>query len=287
MTAVSTWADDMPTQPGNDLLFKRRVRPRAAVAELWRNRELVRTLAERDFRVRYKQAVLGVAWSVLTPVLFMTVFTLVFTRVARTGHGDAPYPLFAYLGLLPWTFFATSLNLGGMSLATNVPLLNKVYCPREVFPLATMAVAAIDTVLSCSVLVVLFLIYGTVPMLTWLYVPVILVVQLAFVIGVVLAASAVIVYLRDVRYAIPVVLQIGLFATPVAWSLNSISGTLQHLYVAVNPLGAVIESYRRTVLEGHAPDWSLLGVAAVTAALALSGGYLLFKRLEVGFADVA
>lgn len=286
MTATTVRAV-LPDQPPRELLFRHNVDIRRALRELWQNRSLLRTLAERDFRVRYKQAVLGVAWSVIAPLVFMLVFTLVFTRIVKVHHGAGPYPLFAYLGLLPWTFFATSLNMGGLSLVTNVPLLNKVWCPREVFPLATMLVAAIDTAISCAVLGLLFLLYGTGPALTSLWVPLYVVVQLCFTIGVVLAAAAVIVYLRDVRYAVPVLLQVGLFATPVAWPLASVPGNLRHLYVLLNPLAAVIDGYRRTVLGGLAPDWSLLAVAGVSSVAVLAGGYRLFKRLEVGIADVA
>jgi ABC-2 type transport system permease protein/lipopolysaccharide transport system permease protein len=277
----------LPERPPPELLFSHRVDVPKALRELWQNRRLLRTLAERDFRVRYKQAVLGVAWSVIAPLVLMLVFTVVFTRIVKVHHGDGPYPLFAYLGLLPWTFFATSLTTGGLSLVTNVPLLNKVWCPREVFPLSTMIVAGIDTLISCAVLGLLFLVYDTAPAATSLWVPLYVVVQLCFTTGVVVAAAAVIVYLRDVRYAIPVVLQVGLFVTPVAWPLESVPSSLRALYVLVNPLAAVIDGYRRTVLEGLPPDWLLLSVAAVSSFAVLAGGYRLFKRLEVGIADVA
>ena len=127
----------VPTHPPSELLFRPKLRVLAAVREVWRGRELVRTLAERDFRVRYKQAVLGVAWAVLTPLALMVVFTVFFQRVAKVDTGGAPYALFAYLGLLPWTFFSTSVAQGGQSLVLNNQLLNKVYCPREVFPMAS------------------------------------------------------------------------------------------------------------------------------------------------------
>src|SRR5437588_11597019 len=128
------------TEPRPEIWFRRRLRLTTAVREMWQFRELIVTLAERDLRVRYKQATLGVAWSLVTPVVMMIAFTLLFTKVGHinTHAPGVPYALFAYIGLLPWTFFSTSITAGGMSLLSNVPLLNKLYCPREVFPIAGM-----------------------------------------------------------------------------------------------------------------------------------------------------
>ena len=278
---------DIPDSPPPELRFRHVVNLWSSLREVWRARELVRTLAEREYRVRYKQAVLGIAWAIMTPLALMLVFTLVFQHVAHIRHGNAPYPLSSYLGLLPWTFFATSLSQGGLSLVTNVNLLNKVYCPREVFPVASMCVAAMDTLIAVSGLVVLFGIFHTMPKITALWLPVLLLVQLAFTLGVALAASITIVYLRDLRYALPVILQFGLFGTPVAYTLADVPERLRPWMVGVNPLAAVIDGYRRTVLYGQAPNWELLGIAAVTSAVVLFGGYALFKRFETGIADVA
>jgi ABC-2 type transport system permease protein/lipopolysaccharide transport system permease protein len=277
----------LPARPAPELRFRRDIRLVPSLREIWRSRELLRTLAERDYRVRYKQAVLGFAWAVLTPLALMVVFTLFFQKVAHVPHGNVPYPLFAYLGLLPWTFLSNSLNQGGLSLVNNVPLLNKVYCPREVFPLGSMCVAALDTTISMTGLVLLFAVFHRLPQVTTLWLPVLLTVQVAWTLGLTLVASIVIVYLRDVRYALPVVLQLGLFATPVAYGLDRIPVHLRGLYVTLNPLAAVIDGYRRTVLFGQAPQWRQLGLAATTAFLTLGLGYWMFKKLEAGIADVA
>ena len=277
----------VPVAPRPELRFRRRLTPSAALGELWRARELVRTLAERDLKARYKQAVLGFAWAVITPVLLMVVFTVVFTRVTTVDTGGVPYPLFSYLGLLPWSFFMASVSLGATSLVSNVNLLNKVYCPREVFPVATVCVAGVDMVVSTGVLVVLFVVFSTPPAATSVFVPVLLVIQVAFTLAVTLTLAAVVVYLRDVRHALPMLLQLGLFATPVAYSLAAIPEQWQVAYVAVNPLGAVIDGYRRAVLLGEPPDATLTVTAGTSAMLMLAAGYLLFKRLEPGIADVA
>jgi ABC-type polysaccharide/polyol phosphate export permease len=279
---------DRVSGPTAELRFKRRIRLLPSVLEAWRRRELVRSLAERELRARYKQAVLGFAWAVITPLLLMVAFTLVFPRVATVSTGGAPYPLFAYLGLLPWAFFSTSVSSGGQSILMNITLLNKVYCPREVFPVASVAVAGTDSIVSLGALAVLFVVTGFAPKAEAIWVPVLLAVQIAFTLGVTLVISAIIVYLRDLRHALPIILQLGLFATPVALSLDDlVSQRWQTLYVALNPLAAVIEGYRRTVLLGLPPQWHLLQVAAVSSLVFLVGGYALFKRLEAGFADVA
>jgi ABC-2 type transport system permease protein/lipopolysaccharide transport system permease protein len=272
--------------PPVELRYRRRLGVRRAAAELWSSRELIRTLAEREYRVRYKQAAIGFAWAFLTPLALMAVFTIFFQHVAKVEQ-SGPYPIFAYLGLLPWTFFSTSLQQGGLSLVLNVPLLNKVYCPREVFPIASCVVAGLDTLIATTGLFVLFAIYQTAPAATSVWVPVLMCVQIAFTVGLTLLFSIVMVYLRDLRYALPIFLQLALFATPVAYGLDAIPSSLRPIYCALNPMAAVIDGYRRTVLEGVAPDWQLVGISAVTAFSLLLFGYFVFKRLETGVADVA
>ncbi|MFF4651573.1 ABC transporter permease [Streptomyces sp. NPDC001380] len=268
-------------------VFRRRLRPATVARELWASRELVRALAERDLRARYKQAVLGFAWAVLTPLALCAIFTLVFHRAVRIDTGTAPYALFAYVGLIVWQFFSNTMNQGALSLANNLSLLNKVYCPREVFPLATMLVAAVDMLIGVGVLGVMFLAFWTAPAATAAWVLPLLAVQFAFTYGVALVLSVAVVYLRDVRHLLPIITQMGVFATPVAYPLAKIPHRLQELYVALNPLGAVIEGYRRALLYGDAPDARLTLVAAASSVVFLVGGYLIFKKLETGIADVA
>ncbi|MEW1910267.1 ABC transporter permease [Kitasatospora sp. NPDC085895] len=273
--------------PPPELLFKRRLRPAQTARELWAARELVRALAERDLRARYKQAVLGFAWAVLTPLALCAIFTLVFHRAVKIDTGGVSYPLFAYVGLIVWQFFSNTMNQGALSLANNLSLLNKVYCPREVFPLATMLVASVDMLIGVGVLAVLFLATWTAPAATALWVLPLLAIQFAFTYGVALILSVAVVYLRDVRHLLPIITQMGVFATPVAYPLARIPVRLQEVYCGVNPLGAVIEGYRRALLYGQAPDARLTVVAAVSSLVFLVGGYLFFKKLETGIADVA
>ncbi|MFE7489279.1 ABC transporter permease [Kitasatospora sp. NPDC057541] len=273
--------------PPPELIFKRRLRPGRVARELWGARELVRALAERDLRARYKQAVLGFAWAVLTPLALCAIFTLVFRRAVHVDTAGAAYPLFAYVGLIVWQFFSNTMNQGALSLANNLSLLNKVYCPREVFPLATMLVATVDMLIGTAVLGLLFLVFWTAPAATFLWVVPLLGIQFAFTYGIALVLSVAVVYLRDVRHLLPIITQMGVFATPVAYPLAQIPERLQEVYVGLNPLGAVIEGYRNALLYGQAPDATLTTIAAVSSVVFLVGGYLLFKKLETGIADVA
>ena len=273
--------------PSPELRFRREMHFVGSFRDLWRVRELVRTLAERDLRARYKQAALGMMWAVLTPLALMLVFTLFLQRVAKFDTGGVPYALFSYLGLLPWTFFSTSVSIGGQSLVSNSTLLNKVYCPREVFPLASVVAAGFDMAVAALVLAVLFAISGFAPKATAVWVPVLLPIQILFTISITLIVSSVLVYLRDLRHVLPIVLQLGLFASPVAYGMSVIPSSFRGIYSAINPLAAVIDSYRRTVLLGLPPDWKLLAPAAATTVVLFAVAYTFFKRMETGFADVA
>ncbi|HEY8526439.1 MAG TPA: ABC transporter permease [Acidimicrobiales bacterium] len=273
--------------PPPELIYRRLVRPWAMLRELWESRELVLVLAEREFRARYKQTKLGFAWSILTPILLMVVFSLFFQRAADVDTQGVPYALYTYVALLPWTFFNDSVSKGATSITMNLSLVNKVYCPREVFPLSTVATAAFDTLIATGVLGLLFIGYTFMPEGGIVWVPALLAIQLAFTIGATLVLSAIVVYFRDLRQVTPMALQLALFATPVAYGLDVIPKGWQPIYSALNPLVPVIDSYRQTILFGEAPPGGLLALAAVSAALWLVGGFLLFKRLETGFADVA
>jgi ABC-type polysaccharide/polyol phosphate export permease len=273
--------------PPPELIFRRSLRPVAMLRELWSRRELIVVLSERELRARYKQTRVGFAWALLTPFLLMVVFTVFFKRVADVRTGSVPYPLFSYVGLLAWTFFSGALSKGAVSITQNLTLLNKVYCPREVFPLASVAVAAVDTGIAVSILGVLFVIYQFLPTATIVWVPLLILVQLAFTIGITVGMSALVVYFRDVRQVLPMLLQFGLFATPVGYGLEEMPRRWWPVYSAVNPLVPVIDGYRRTILLGEPPKFGLLLIGGTASFLYLIVGYLMFKKVEGGFADVA
>lgn len=275
-----------PDQPPPELIYRHRVHLSKALRELRQHKELVLTLAERELRARYKQTNLGFTWSLIVPLFLVIVFTLFIDRVAEIDTEGAPYALFAYLGLIPWTFFSVSVNHGGQSLINNSTLITKVRCPREVFPMTSVGLSAFDSVISTGMLGLLFLVFGVAPKSTsYMAVPLLLV-QVAFTLGVTLLISSITVYVRDVRQAMPLLLQLGLFATPVAYPVP-LSPFFEKLYALVNPLAPVIEGYRSVILYGESPRWDLVGLGAITAFTILFVGYYVFKRLEAGFADVA
>jgi ABC-2 type transport system permease protein/lipopolysaccharide transport system permease protein len=259
------------------------VRP---LRETWGARELIRTLAERDIRARYKQAILGSTWAFVQPLSLVLVFTLLSKRVGFGADVTVPYPLFAFVGLLAWGFFASAVSTGGLSLINNTALLNKVYCPRQAFPVAGTLVALVDTVISFVAFAVMCVVYRFAPAVTTLWVPVIALVQLMFTMAVVFVISAVVVYVRDVRNVLPLLLQIGLFATPVAYPLSKVPEDWRLWYSLIDPLVPVIDGYRRAILFDQAPDWHLLGPAAALSAAWLALAVVLFSRLESGMADV-
>lgn len=289
--SAGAYSAEVLTEPRPEILFKRHVRLRSSLREVWSFRELLITLIERDLRVRYKQAALGLAWAVISPVVEMIAFTVLFTKVThiRGIPPGVPYVLFSYLGLIPWAFFSSAVTGGAASLTGNVPLLNKLYCPREVFPLSQMGDATFDALIASTILLILFPITGFAPKIEALWFPVVLLPLIMASLGVALVASVITVYVRDFQQVVPMIIQIGLFATPVAYPLDQLihNHTLQLVYSAINPIAPVLDSLRRTVLEGLPPDWPALALGGASAFLMMTLGYALFKRLETGIADVA
>ena len=287
LVAVTAETGALADAPPAELRFRRPMQLGGFLRDLWRSRGLVRVLAEREFQSRYKQTVLGIVWALLTPVLLVFVFAVFVNRAFNINTGDAPYILFAYIGLIPWNFFSFSLSRGGQSLVLDSGVINKVRCPREVFPLSGMASAGIDMGISLFVLGALFIATGYELKTTVVWVPLIFAVQLAFVAGITLVFAILGVYFRDLYQAMPLLLQLGLLATPVAYGIEAIPEKWWSVYAAINPLAGVIESYRETMLYGYAPPWDLLLPAAAAALVWLVGGFLVFKKLEPGSADVA
>lgn len=288
---VVTDPASLPAAPPAQLFYRHSSNLLPSVKELWARREMIVTLAERDIRASYKQATLGVTWALINPVAYLVIFTLIFTHFTHAVHsldtGGIPYAVYAYPGILAWNYLANSLSSGGNSMLTNVALLQKTYFPRACFPLSQMVEAAVYTLIALIPLGIIFGIYGVAPTIETLWVPLIVVVELACCVGVVLAMSALVVYVRDLVQVIGLLTQIGMFATPVFWSFSKVPSAWRPLYAVVNPIGPVIDNIRRTMLLGHAPDWPVMAAAAAGAAAYLVGGYAIFKRLEVGFADIS
>lgn len=252
---------------------------------LARSRRQVWALARRDFTARYKQTALGIGWAVLLPLLTVLVFGVFVQRFARADTHGAPYILWSFLGLIGWTFFANAATTGGMSLLTNQSLLNKVYSARQIYPVAGVVLAALDAVISLFVLGVLFALTGTAPKATIYWMPVVVAVELVFVVAAILLLSILIVYVRDLRNVIPFILQLGLFATPVVYGLDKIAPDYRLLYCTLNPLAPVIESYRRVLLYGEGPSPYLVAGAATSVVLLVVASWV-FARFERGIVDI-
>jgi lipopolysaccharide transport system permease protein len=247
--------------------------------------DLFWALTRHRVRVRYKQSVLGLAWAVLQPVALMLIFTLAFGRIARIPSEGIPYPLFAYCGLLVWSFLATGLNNATHSVVAHAQLVTKVYFPREILPLTYLAAAMFDFCVGAAMLAVLLFYYGH--PLTWaaLYAIPILVVLAALVTAGGFLLSALQVRFRDVGIAVPLVIYLWLFATPIGYPLSAVPEGYRAWFL-LNPMTGIVESFRRTLIHGVAPDPQLLAVPAVIAAILLPLSYALFKRLDATTADV-
>jgi ABC-type polysaccharide/polyol phosphate export permease len=278
---------ELPDGPPPELRYRRPTGLVRSARELWKNRELLRSLVERDLRARYKQATLGFLWALVPPLSLLVVFVVLANHLTDINTGGTPYALFAFLGLLGWTFFSSGVSNAATSLVSNTALLNKVACPRELFPLGTIATAAVDTCVASLVLPFLFVANQTVPQPASIYVPLLIVIEVAFTIGAGLMLSVLIVYVRDLRHALTLVMQLGLLLTPVAYGFDEIPAQFRWIYSLVNPLGPVIDGYRRTILLNEAPQWLYTGLAALSATGFLIFGFWLLRRLEGGIVDVS
>lgn len=276
----------LPAAPERESLYRHRVSILKGLRDVWRARAIIGALAERQMRTRYKQALLGFLWAIITPFTLMVAFTVVFGRIADVDTGGVPYAVFAFVGIVAWDFTSTSLNQGSLSLVNSLPLLNKINCPREVFPLSFMAVSAVDCMLSLVALGVLFAITTTMPAATSWWVLFVAPVHLLFTAAVVLGSSILVVYVRDLRYALPLLLQLGLLVTPVAYGTDSVPEQWRGLFAALNPLSGIIDGYRRAVLLGSPPG-GLFVVSALSTLVLFAAGYWLFRRLEIWITDVA
>jgi len=255
--------------------------------ELWKYRELLYFLTWRDILVRYKQAVIGVAWAGLNPLLTMIVFTVVFNKALgiKSPSADVPYAVFSFSGLLPWNFFAGALSRSGVSLVGNANLLTKVYFPRLVIPISAVLAGLVDLAISFVVLLGLMAAYGIAP--TWHIVFVPVFVALAFVtsLAVSLWLSALNVLYRDVQYVIPFLVQLWMFVSPVIYPISKIpAGALRTVFV-LNPMTGVIGGFRWALLGQQFPGGYVWVSLAVIGVLLISGLYY-FKRMERVFADV-
>jgi lipopolysaccharide transport system permease protein len=257
----------------------------ASLRELWTYRELFYFLIWRDVKIRYKQTVLGALWAVLQPLATTLVFTVIFGRLAKLPSDGVAYPVFAFSGLLPWLFLANTTSTGGNSLVNNAALISKVYFPRIAVPSAAIGTGLLDFVIASGILAGMMVFYGVVPTYRILFIPLITVLLCALALSLAFWFSALTVKFRDVRYVLPFLVQLWMFATPVIYPSSMLTGDWRLLLV-LNPAAPIVQSFRDALL-GHALKWSELGAAAAIVSVLFVTGYLFFSRVEGEFADVA
>jgi homopolymeric O-antigen transport system permease protein len=253
--------------------------------EIWQARELLYFLVWRDIKVRYKQTVLGIGWSVLQPFLTMVVFTIFFGRLAKVPSDGVPYPVFSLAALVPWTYFATAASSGAASLVGSQHLVAKVYFPRVLVPLAAVLMPVVDLGVSFGMLAALMAWYHVVPTPALVALPFYALLGVLTAFAVTLWTSALTVRYRDVRYVLPFVIQIWLFVSPVAYPASMVPERWRPLY-AVNPMATVVEGFRSSLLGTPAPGvTAMIALATVAAALALGVAY--FRSVEGSIVDLA
>ncbi len=253
--------------------------------DLWRYRELFLFLAWRDILVRYKQTVIGVAWSVIRPVATMVVFSIVFGRIARLPSDGVPYPILVFSALLPWHFFASAVAEGSNSLIENANIISKVYFPRLIVPASAVVVSFVDFLISLALLALLMAWYQFSPGPRVVLLPVFAMLAIFVAMGLTLLFAALNVRYRDFRYVVPFLIQFGLFISPVGFSMSVIPETWRWLY-SLNPMVGVIEGFRWSLLPDHVLDLRAVLFSAVISLMALGCGTVYFRRTERSFADV-
>jgi lipopolysaccharide transport system permease protein len=265
--------------------------------ELWNYRELLYFLTWRDIKVRYKQTVIGAAWAVLQPFFTMVVFSVFFGRLAGIPSDETPYPIFSYAALVPWQFFASGLSQSSNSLVASANLIKldsasaKVYFPRLVIPISAVLSGGLDFVIAFVVLLGMMLVYGIVPTWNILWLPLLLLLALVTSLGVGLWLTAMNVQFRDVRYAVPFLVQAWMFATPIAYPSSLLDEHWRTLY-GINPMAGVIEGFRWALLGTDTAPGPIILVSALVAIIIfvslvdLTTGAFYFRRMEKSFADV-
>jgi lipopolysaccharide transport system permease protein len=255
-----------------------------AIGELWSYRELAYFLVWRDLKVRYKQTVLGIAWALVQPIVTVVIFSIVFGRIADLPSDAVPYPVFTLTALLPWQLFSSAFTGAANSVVGSASLVSKVYFPRLVVPIAAVLTTLVDFLVWLLLLVAMLAWYQVIPSANVVWVPALVVLTVGVALGIGLWVAALNVRYRDVRFLLPFVLQVWLFASPVAYSLALVPSEWRVLY-GLNPLVGVVQGFRWAILGSEAPGMLLLASTVVTVAAVLLGA-MYFRRTEDHFADL-
>jgi lipopolysaccharide transport system permease protein len=256
-----------------------------SMREVWLFRETIWAFAERDIRVKYKQAALGIAWAVIQPLVFMVVFTVTIGRVVDPSD-EAAYAAVTLAALVPWTFLSNAVSFGANGILTDAAMVRRVYFPRETPVWGSVLSVSFDFAIGLVLFFVLGPFLGAQVTGWWLTVPALFVPLAVLAAAVATPLAALNVYYRDVRFALPFVLQLWLFASPVAYPLSTVSSEWRSLYVALNPAAGILDAFASVLARGEPPDLMLLLVSVLGTAIIGVTGYYIFKRLEPNFADV-
>lgn len=255
------------------------------LSELWRFRELLWALAARSIKARYKQSLLGISWAVIQPFAMMVVFTLVFSKFAKVDTGNVPYPIFSYAALLPWQLFSNNVTRGTSSIVENGGIVKKIYFPREICLISSLLANFVDFLVAAAMLVLLMIYYHTPLSLMILWLPVVLILQTLFTLGLTFLLSAVNVFYRDISFGLSLVLQVWMYLSPVVYPIATVPERYRQLYM-LNPMTPIIDSFRRVLIEQQMPQWEYLWPAALVSLVLTVLGYWYFKWAEGTFADV-
>ncbi|MFY9569827.1 MAG: ABC transporter permease [Blastocatellia bacterium] len=256
-----------------------------SLSELVRYRDLLYTLTAHRIKVRYKQSILGISWAIIQPISMMLMFTVVFSLIARMPSGGVPYAIFAYVALLPWNVFSSSVTNATGGLVSHSQLITKVYFPREILPITYVLAALVDFLIGSTALAVMMIYYRVPLTATALYALPIVAVLTLFSLSISLILAATHVRFRDIGMAMPLLLQLWMFATPIIYPVSAVPERLRTFY-SLNPLVPIIESFRQVLLLGTTPDFGPLGRSCLISIILLVASYLYFKRVEATMADV-
>jgi lipopolysaccharide transport system permease protein len=274
---------------GKGMHFDSVIKPKRGVTpldlrELWKFRELIYILAWRDIKIRYKQTILGAAWAVFQPLISMVIFTVFFGKLVKVPSDNLPYPIFVFAGLLPWTFFANSISSASNSLVGQSHLISKVYFPRLLIPLSSFGAFILDFIISFIIMLAMMVYYGIYPTVSILLFPILLAATVGTALGVGTLLSALCVAYRDVKYAVPFLIQLWMYATPVIYPVSIVPERWRWV-LSLNPMSGLVDGYRSAFL-GRPFDWGNILISLAMAVFVMFIGLIYFKKVERSFADI-
>ncbi len=261
-----------------------------SLKEFWQYKDLLYFMVLRDITVIYKQSILGFAWALINPVFSMLIFSVVFGKLAGIPSDGIPYPIFSYAALIPWTYFANTLNASGTSLITNTSVFTKVYFPRLIIPLTPVISKLADFAISFAILIILMFYYGYYPTIKLFILPLLIIIMMVATAGLGCWLSALAIQYRDVKFGITFAVPLLMYAAPVVFPASLILqkfGEKAYLLYGLYPMTGVIEGFRAAVIYNRSIPWNLIGMSALGACILFSIGFIVFRKLESRFADVA